>query len=307
MNGISNFRHIAPRPTYEHVVVPLDGSPVSRRALAAGRYLADETGASLYLFHAQAHWERKDSGQRRDLEDLARSFGAIAEVRTEAVADTHPARLIEQFASELGDTAIVMASHGRSAIGERIAGSTTLELIRDFGRPVVVIGPSAAARSERVTRVVACLDGTHFSEEILDEAAGWARDLRVPLWLYEVVEPDIDRRGVFESNSLIYAARFLAGEGLDVEWDVLHGDHPGRTLVGAAQDQPGTMLVVATRCRSGAAAVFAPGVAHELIRHSPGPVIVKHPLPVRAGIAANASPERRGEADRGANGGVSRG
>ncbi len=274
------MRTIEPRRRYEHVVVPIDEHTLSHRAVAEGRFLADKLGAQLHLLHAEPHWDRRDDGFRRDAETVAAEVGGHAAVRARGVDDVPVSTIIDRYATEIGDAVVVMATHGRNAIGTKIFGSVTEQLVRDSSRAVVAIGPGAPSTATVLDRVVVGYDGSNFAASIVSEAAGWAKALVVPLWIVEALDPsDSQRAGsdVLESGPVHLLAEHLAGSGIDVEWETIHDRHPGKALVHFLNDKPGTMTVIATHGRTGVSRMLAGSVASEVVRHAAGPVVIQRP------------------------------
>jgi nucleotide-binding universal stress UspA family protein len=280
---------IQPRRPYEHVVVPIDDSDLSHRAVDEGRLLAQALGGQLHLLHAEPHWDRRETGIHREAERLAAELGAVAAVRSRGVDDIPVATVIDRYVSEVGNGVVCMASHGRRGVAAGLFGSTTEQLVRESGRAVVVIGPSAPAHAETFERVVAGYDGSRFAEAALGEAAGWAKALGVPLWVVESFDPNAPSpmpaespgsRDVMESAPVHREADLLAGSGIDVEWETLHDRNPAEALVNFASTKPGTLTVVATHGRTGLSRLVAGSVASGVVRRATGPVVVVRPAGV---------------------------
>lgn len=271
---------IEPRRRYEHVVVPIDEHTLSHRAVAEGRFLADKIGAELHLLHAEPHWDRRDDGFRRDAERVAAEVGGRAAVRARGTDDVPVSTIIDSYAAEIGDAVVVMATHGRNAVGAKIFGSVTEQLVRDSGRAVIAVGPGAPATAIALDRVVVGYDGSEFAASIVSEAAGWAQALAAPLWIVEALDPsDVQRAGgdVVETGSVHFLADHVSGSGIDVEWETIHDRHPAKALVNFVNDKPGTLAVVATHGRTGLSRMLAGSVASEVVRHAVGPVVVQRP------------------------------
>ena len=85
---------------------------------------------------------------------------------------------------------MVAGASGRGGIGAALLGSTTAELVSRPGRTTLVYGPRAEPPAE-ISRVVACVDGSEFSDQSVEEAARRSKALRVALWIVQVVPPDL--------------------------------------------------------------------------------------------------------------------
>lgn len=269
-----------PRHAYEHLVVPLDGSAEAEAAVALAKQLADGCGARLHLLHVESQWEQRESGVFLKAKQLAERYGGLAEVRPMGAEDMPAGMVIDRFLRELGNATAVMATHGRGRIASVLLGSVTSKVI-SCGHAVVALGPHVPATPEPITRVLACVDATSFSEQVVAEAAGWARSLGAALWMVEVVKPSAVPAGVvdagLESSYVHRLAAEVTATGLDLEWEVLHDDHPGRAIASFAATQPGTMVALATHGRSGLRRAMVGSVAGDVLKSASCPVVVLQP------------------------------
>ncbi len=133
------------------IVVGVDGSDWSDRALAAAAEIAKRDGASLVLCHvveriaakgdmAPLHAdepELKEAIEKRAAE--LREEGIDAEVRMEAIILGGPARSIADVAEEVGADLVVVGTRGRSALGGAILGSVTQKLLHLVSCPVLCV------------------------------------------------------------------------------------------------------------------------------------------------------------------------
>ena len=120
------------------IVVPIDGSDLSKTALPVGEQLARALGSTLTLL---------TSGWGSTVEELQAGLDAEAaklDVPTavSVVPDTFPATAIAHAVAGTDD-AVVMATHGRSGIGKALLGSVAEDLLKVTERPVLLLGPSA--------------------------------------------------------------------------------------------------------------------------------------------------------------------
>jgi nucleotide-binding universal stress UspA family protein len=150
---------------YRHILVPTDGSPVSREAAAAAIALARTVGARLTTLHVMATPEEPSlAGWAHGDLDFAAKFDRVRERRgvmfVEAVREAAmlagvpcdcvvahgptPSGVILREARVRNCDMIVMASHGRRGSGGT-AGSETLKVVALGGIPVLVHHASRAA------------------------------------------------------------------------------------------------------------------------------------------------------------------
>src|ERR1700761_7063014 len=133
---------------YQHILLPTDGSELSKAAIREGVSLAKALGAKVTVFtvtepfHAvspdaamiadtpEEHVERTAAIARHYLDD-ARKIAAIAGVPCDTihVEHDHPYRAIIDTANDRICDAIFMASHGRHGLSAILLGSETLKVL----------------------------------------------------------------------------------------------------------------------------------------------------------------------------------
>jgi nucleotide-binding universal stress UspA family protein len=133
------------------IVVGLDGSPGSDRALEAAVEVARRDQATLVLCHVVERVtatddsvaidfdaplsEERIEGQAAEL----REQGLDVEIRFEPILLGGPGRSIAEAADELGADLIVVGTRGHSALAGVILGSVTLKLLHLAKCPVLCV------------------------------------------------------------------------------------------------------------------------------------------------------------------------
>lgn len=274
MNG--DFQARAP---YARLIAATDGSKMGGLAVAGAAQLARRTKAELYVFHAAGDMEGRPAVTRQ-LAELLEGVPHKVEIR-DLIAGTpmSPAQLVDEFADQLGNSLVVVGTHGRSGISAALLGSTTAELVSRPGKATVVYGPHAVSPTE-IERVVACVDGSEFSELSVDEGALWSVALGVPLLIVQVVPPNLPSYvTVFEDTYVQHLSRELQGAGSQaIEGEVLHSVAPAKAILDSYGEDPATMLVMATHGRLGFKRVIVGSVASEVVRGARGPVALIRPI-----------------------------
>lgn len=157
----------------QHLLVPIDGSPISEGALRMGLELAQKLGARVSLFYAlptargyalatvppfvdrkaisskplHAIHELIAEHAQRYLETLVaqpqpRGWETRPiELDWEYRESDHPYRAILDAAEQLGCDLIVMASHGRRGLEAVLMGRETLKVLSHSDLPVLVVPP----------------------------------------------------------------------------------------------------------------------------------------------------------------------
>ncbi len=268
---------------FETIVVPLDGSELSARALHPASAIAVRTGADLRVVSAVGH-ERDVAARARALETQIAQTGILAVAVDVTVAN--PADLISTEAGH-SDQLVCMASHSRGRVGEALFGSVAEVVVRNARRPIVLVGPHyEPPKPVPLDRVLVALDGSRPSREVIPFVAEWAEHLGLKVSLALVVTPAATEQAlnqsvvvepVMEAAPLERVAAGLVDQGLTVDWDVLHGPDPATSIVRAAVDGSASIIAMTTHGRTGLARIVAGSVAMAVVHHSPCPVLLLRP------------------------------
>jgi nucleotide-binding universal stress UspA family protein len=268
---------ISIRPPWKRIVAASDGSGLSGIAVVGAAALAAGTGADLHVFHAVVGAGSTEAVTEMSHRLLSSPFQLT--VRDIKPSGPTPAQAISSYADELGEAVVCLATHGRGGLGTALIGSTALDLLAIGSRPIIAFGPRALPAA-RAARVIACVDGSQFSELSVVEAVRWASALQVPLWLVQVVPPGLPQYvSVFENTYLHNLARQVAATALTLEWEVLHSIAPARALLEMFGEDGETVLVMATHGRRGLERIRLGSVATEVVREAFGPVVLVGPQP----------------------------
>ncbi|MBI3971130.1 MAG: universal stress protein [Chloroflexi bacterium] len=204
----------------ETILVPLDGSPLSERALPYAELLARESGGRLLLLRAAPNGllAEPDAGTAH-YHTVAEAEEYLTAVRTRMLERAAPGKAPEvEVAAVRGEAAgailstardrnadlIAMATHGRSGLGRWLYGSVADHVMRHAETPVLLIPAacefawgrvppattgSAVETSEHRRRILVPLDGSELAQEVLPAASDLAKVLHAELLLLQVIEP----------------------------------------------------------------------------------------------------------------------
>ena len=187
---------------FKKILVPLDGSKLSERALDPALALAQQVGGEVILLSVPVlkHMFVLDkAGYGLLLPDDSRkdSQRELTEyLQTLAKSQTHPeftlrTELINgDAASVIVDTAvaenvdlIVMSTHGRSGFQHLMLGSVTERVLHRAPCPVLIV-----RSSQPITRVLIPLDGSALAESALEPGFEIATNLGCQTTLFNVIE-----------------------------------------------------------------------------------------------------------------------
>jgi nucleotide-binding universal stress UspA family protein len=261
---------------FESVIVPVDGSDHADRALTAARLVSEHLGASIVLVRA-VHPDDLDQAAT-DLKERALTLDApdaelVLDSRNDAVG------AIVEAVKARPHSLVCMSTHGRGGIGRALFGSVTEGALQEAPAPFLLVGPHAAVDELRMGDVLVPLDGSHRAESILPVVTDWLRATGSAAWLVEVVDPKaaagVDASGVDLSQGA-YVERIADGmpEGIDVQWDVLHGRDPAAAICEHASEHSLPIVALATHGHSGIARLVAGSVSTKVAHDNRGLTLV---------------------------------
>ncbi len=142
---------------FQHLLLPVDGSPLSESAFRRALAFAQESRARVTIFrvipdfHVYTYQvemladtrEQYEREARRHVDDYLRGLAAEATAagvpcESTSVIHDHPYAAIIQAAQERGCDLIVMASHGRRGLEGVLIGSETQKVLTHSTIPALV-------------------------------------------------------------------------------------------------------------------------------------------------------------------------
>jgi len=144
---------------FKRILIPIDGSELALRAASTGITLAKEVGAEVVLLHAQAPYiapyaaevamidtKAQAAFEKAITEGSAALLDQAKKVATDKGVTAHtvhavssrPESLIEKTVKEMNCDLVVLATHGRGAVGRFVMGSVTSRLLPISSVPVLV-------------------------------------------------------------------------------------------------------------------------------------------------------------------------
>jgi nucleotide-binding universal stress UspA family protein len=274
---------------YQHVVVPLDGSPLAETALGPAAELARRSGANLLLY-SRVEAEARPPDLEDYLVEVADRLDGVETATTVTSAGSASAG-IEQIAGSVERAIVCMSSHGRGGIGRSLLGSVAEEVLARVGGPMVLVGPHVdAERSPVEGTLVACVDGSKLSEAILEPVSEWAATFGMTVVLAQVIAQNIEAtlraagvrpEDVQEGSYVSGLSLLLKGRGVErTDWEVLrhHDPHqPAERIVEFARERQAGLVALSTHGRTGLRRLVIGSVAMRVVHDSPCPVLVGRP------------------------------
>jgi nucleotide-binding universal stress UspA family protein len=143
---------------FKKILIPIDGSQISFRAATSGVAFAKEIHAEVVFLHAilpylppyNAEFDLDDRAlslietaakeATAEMLNTAEDIAKVAEVKCTSMSEisSHPEKLIDKVAKDSGCDLIVIATHGRGAVGRFFLGSITNRLLLIASVPVLI-------------------------------------------------------------------------------------------------------------------------------------------------------------------------
>jgi nucleotide-binding universal stress UspA family protein len=270
------------------VVVPLDGSELSERALAPALVLARRSDAELRL--VSCPWEGVPVDVEAYLADHASNLD-LEEVTT-VVGEGRPAQAVLDAVVGARDPLVCMATHGHSGVVQALLGSVAEEVLRLAPCPLLLCGPELRPEvfTALGTHLVVCTDGSEHARAVLPASVDLARVMDLDVTIVEVVAADEQQTERAERAAAAPAAAATPDAGPEpmATWlsaagvgpcrsEQLRGTDVAATIVHHAARLPAAAVALASHGRSGIGRVVIGSVAMSIVRHSPCPVLVVRP------------------------------
>lgn len=239
---------------FKNILVPLDGSALSERALAPALTIGEQDGGQVTLmrtpvvevalvptveFLGNYSLRGLDQAVEKARQDARDYLGNLERVharpnlrlRTEIV-EGDPAEAILSVAASKNIDLIVMSTHGYSGITRWIMGSVTERILTNAPCPVLVI------RSETpLQRMLIPLDGSPLSEKALEPALDVATAFNAAVTLFRAVK-EVPSQHVEELEDVEH------GLGLRVQDELTEESLNYLHAVAAAHPRPGAHTAV---------------------------------------------------------------
>lgn len=304
---------------FKRILIPLDGSLRSEQALELVSKLFADDDIELILLEATGSptvtYPIYGAGMEGYVypipeykkADADKYVGSIAEatrswaphVRGVSMLGRPDEAIIEVAKSENVDL-IIMVTHGYDAFERLLLGSVTEKVIRDASCPVLAIRDGHLPK-----HMLIALDGTQFSEAILEPAFALAQLIGADVTLARVDVPadDLNMRELAElstidrkladtlviqhnSRSEFYLddlrSRYLRDDAksektkINIDYDVEHGK-PRLRLPKVAERHGCDLIAMATHGRKGLDRFFNRSVTEDVMHHTQTAMLVVHP------------------------------
>jgi nucleotide-binding universal stress UspA family protein len=253
------------------LIVPVDGSETSERAVSVAQTLAGQIGNCDIVVLAACRAD-DEHALHAYLDALVERLGTDV-TRSDLVDEVDPAVAIARAAENATDPMICMATHGRGRLAAPLLGSVATAVLREVSAPVVLVGPQCEpAWWHDPPRVVACWCGEP-SNSILLPARELTEALGGELWIESVFHP-LDTHMAENPSGEFEPALAHIGPGVEAHLLPLTSEYAAGAIARSARELPATLLAMSTHARIGIARAALGSVTMDVVHHSPCPVLV---------------------------------
>lgn len=271
---------------YNRILVPLDGSEQSARALVPGAALARACDAPLAVISYPMAVSYLESHRK----EIAAQLADVEAPSIEVLVDVTDRPIHMEIADEVEahpGTLVVMSSIGQSRLGAAL-GSVAEGVLRDVMGPVLLVGPEGQVDGwEPGGTMLVCADGSETSERIMPIAAAWTMVFGFEPWVVEVLDegaappPSAGDVGLESSYVARFARELRSNTNHNVEFETLRGRNEAKAIVDFATQRQARLIAMATHGRTGLGRIAAGSVAMGVVHESRCPVLVYRPAHLR--------------------------
>ncbi len=298
------------------IVTPVDGSRFAEAALPMAAWLAARARGRLELvmvhqpvaamvgmgelaFPPEGLEDDLRVKERSYLEEMSAALGQVGDGPVRFIDEDGPAgEVVCEAVSRLGADLVVMATHGRGAIGRLWLGSVADYVVRHLEIPILLVHPDrdrSRPRYQAMRGILVALDLSTRSEAILDPVVALAQVTQAHITLihtvepfYSVVEPGLlypvaadvalaELRTAEAQRSLDVTADRLRTRGVGVSTRVVPGANAASGILDALAEARYDLVALTTHGAGGARRLLLGSVADKVIRGAAKPVLVLRP------------------------------
>lgn len=295
---------------FEHIVVPLDGSPLSDAAFSLALGLGRDRDREIVCLHAVDTRgvivpsaglvypynptplidALKSQGEAILADALAKAKTANVRITTQLVFDD-PVSAVTRVAQDRRASVIIMGTHGRTGLNHLFLGSTAEGILRSCSIPVITTRGAklATATTGTFTRALVAIDDSDPADAAIAMSIALGESERTQLNFCTVVQTDalfgkasdfgydplpyIEEVNAAADDLLDRPLRRAIDHGLSATTFVAEGKVVEEILKSAGEIDA-DLIVIGSHGRRGLRRFFVGSVAEELVRTSFIPVLV---------------------------------
>jgi nucleotide-binding universal stress UspA family protein len=255
------------------IVVPLDSSEQSERALPVAEAIARRINAGLLLVSAQFHGPL-DPGEYLE-EQAARVRGCPVDIA--ATRHEHAPAAIASALDAGSDRIVCMTTHGRGSLRLAALGSVAEEVIHGTDRPILLVGPRCRPDFlDNASELLVAVDRPEAAVPLAEPTRRWANALGLRRRVAILVHP-LDIESAQRSDAVL-APLVEALELSSINDGILlRADSVAGALADCAEASNAGLIAMNTRARTGLARFVLGSETMGVLRHASCPLLVTHP------------------------------
>jgi nucleotide-binding universal stress UspA family protein len=286
---------------FKHLLIPLDGSPMSEPAVTVAACLAKRDGSSVMLLHVLEESAQPTVHGQPHLTDYKAADEYLQRIAKERFGKgikvdyhvhRHPVKAIAKdlarHAEILRPDLIILCAHGDVRLRDRFFGNIAQQIIDSQDAPVLMLQSRNHPAACPFSKILVLLDGKTEHESALAPAVALAQTCSADVILMTVVETDDTLRpesistGMLpntamellelkESDAKAYLQSHilkLKEKGLSVSGCMDRGN-PIHRIMDYVQERKVDLIVLATHGKAGTQAFWAGTLPPKLIRKLP--------------------------------------
>jgi len=254
------------------IVLPLDGSEVSARAVPVVRDLAACTGAEVTLVTSTVD----GAGATTDELDAAEVALGGAVVHRIGLDDRGPASAAIDVTLAGEHRILCMSTHGRGGLRTSVLGSVASEVVRSGDVPLLLVGPGCDPEGalDRSGPIMLCIDGSERSGAVVAAGAAWSGYLDRSVAMRMAVDPFDAVTSTTLEQMFDRLRPPLDATGCDVDTGRIVTASVAHALVAHAEMEKSPLMVLAPAAISGWMRLLVGDVTLSVVGHAPCPVLV---------------------------------
>jgi nucleotide-binding universal stress UspA family protein len=285
---------------YRKILVPLDGTDLSERAIPYAMAIAKRKNSEVHLLYI---CDTKSITRRGPWKYLWEKVGELHSAGIKLSPTVATGKVTEQtveFADNHSIDLIIVSIHGGAGIGQWIRGDVSRRLAHEMRIPLLLIWTSfepISVEGNRKWRILVPLDGSAFAETCLPYAAPLVNESHGEIILIRVNdEPEpplhvtmdpfpewdtyraasVSRKRETMCRYLVQISQQLRSKGINVRYELTAGEAADE-IVRYAEYSGVDLIAISTHEHHGFMRVFRGSVAKKVIESTTKPVLLVRP------------------------------
>jgi len=287
---------------YQKILVPLDGTELSEKALPYAKSIAKVKNSSVVLFAVSltVFAERRDHLFASYLELTANKLNEEGIKAVTATGYGDVAEEVLKYTNNNNIELIVIATHGYTGAKRWMFGSITQKVLYGTTIPVLLIKSKTPEASMEFNRIMVPVDGSAFSESTFPYVEELAENTDKEILLLHICEPPVvpsygsrpinpkwkkyrdDMWTETEKQATNYLKKIttaMTKKGLNVKSRIAKAQtgEVAKIIMKISKEENIDLITIATQGRTGVNNLVYGSVTHKIVRESLQPLLLIRP------------------------------